>query len=95
MKHHRERAWMCANCGYAMDSASAIDGSAAVPNDGDISLCLNCGVLYVRQGIGWQQMSAAERRTLPLQTRLEISQARRARAAVIHEDVSKQRGGSA
>lgn len=34
---------LCPECGYAVDAATGVDGDAARPKPGDISLCLRCG----------------------------------------------------
>jgi hypothetical protein len=91
----RERAWMCAVCGYVMDAASPSIGAFAIPKEDDLSLCINCGLVYVRHGNAWVPMTKAERLSLDDEDRESIAELRRARSAVIREDLIKGRGGRA
>ena len=73
----REPPWMCARCGYLMDAAIAFDdGDGCVtPADGDLSLCMNCALPYVRAGIEWRVMTTPELLVLPAPLRRKIAQA--------------------
>jgi len=69
---------VCPSCGYAIDSATAVDGSGAQPSVGDFTICFRCR-LPLRFGYDFQ----LERLTVPelVQFRDAILQAiRRARA---------------
>lgn len=90
----RERAWMCVVCGYTMDSASLPEKPGAVPTDGDVSLCLNCGAVYVREGDKWRPMTKAEKRALEPENREKIERYERARRRMVDVDLSR-RGGRA
>ncbi|MCV5754441.1 hypothetical protein OFN51_37160, partial [Escherichia coli] len=42
----------CATCGYRLDAASEIGGGNAIPEDGNISVCLNCGQVGFYVAVG-------------------------------------------
>jgi NMD protein affecting ribosome stability and mRNA decay len=54
---------MCFGCGYMMDAASGNDN--AVPHDGDVSICLNCGRDYILREARWVVLSLQEKEKLP------------------------------
>jgi uncharacterized Fe-S cluster-containing MiaB family protein len=68
----RERPWLCSTCGYMMDAASSLRDEAAVPKEGDLSLCLNCTASYERRGKVWRALSVEDERDLPEGVRREI-----------------------
>ena len=89
----RDRPWMCHKCGYAMECYSpADDGRPAIAKPGDVSLCMNCGALYTRQGDAWRPMHFLELAGQPLYLRLELARVEAARRAVITRDLSKKPG---
>ena len=54
---------MCHACGHVMDAASLAfqnDLADTAPEDGDFSLCINCGQCHTRHGTGWRRTTAAE-----------------------------------
>lgn len=72
MTSSRTPAWLCYACGCKLDSASAIEGSAA-PQLGDIGACINCGAPHVfGEGLqrrpmtdqDWIEMSRSDREML-------------------------------
>ena len=46
MKTTRTPKNKCPACGYQVDAVSEVDGNA-VPEKGDISICLNCGAIAI------------------------------------------------
>lgn len=91
----KERDWMCTACGYHIDSSAPVDaGADAVPVEGDLTKCLNCGRVHVRRGRCWQPISSGELDALPAETRGLLDRAEAARRRVIHRDLAK-RGGTA
>lgn len=82
--------WMCGGCGYMMDAASHLRQPGLKPNEDDLSLCLNCGVLYqLRRGV-WMLMATAERNDLPGDIKMELLQHEIARRTVIKTDLSQR-----
>lgn len=37
---------LCPKCGYLMEATTPLDGGA-LPKDGDVSICLNCGAILI------------------------------------------------
>ena len=84
---------MCGACGYMMDAASAMR-SDAVPDEGDLSICMNCGETYTLDAGRWRKSTAAELAGLSPETRRDLTEHQMARAAVPMPDLSR-RGGRA
>jgi ribosomal protein S27AE len=62
----REPAWACPICGYAMDAASPVVGASQhTPKEDDVSMCMNCGQLFMRHADRWRLMTALEKAELP------------------------------
>jgi hypothetical protein len=55
----------CWSCGYTHDATSALDGDNAIPEPGDVSVCLACGevaIFAVIMGrLGTREPTRAER----------------------------------
>ena len=63
MQTFRIQAHVCPECGYKMDSASAVsrkDNEQRPPKDGDVSVCLNCGALNLFDGGGLRRPTMVE-----------------------------------
>lgn len=62
----------CPNCGKVMDAATAVDGSGAVPQEGDVSVCLYCGEALQfgpdldLERLDWSRLDAEEIRLVKL-----------------------------
>jgi hypothetical protein len=92
----REQPWMCVMCGYAMSAYSPMIGEEVrVAEDGDVSMCLNCGMAYARHGPRWEPLTKAERAALDPEARLLLDRARAFRPLVITKDLAAGRGGRA
>lgn len=90
-----DKPWMCGTCGYMMNANSAADGSDITPKEHDITLCLNCGGVHVREAERWRPITTREfTENLSDDERKEITTAQNVRAKVIRRDLS-QRGGRA
>lgn len=89
---HREPPWLCFSCGYQLDATTGVEDRAAVPTEGSISICLNCGHLYERSDGKWRTAPPGLIDQLAPETRRSIQMAQAARRVVITEDLSK-RGG--
>ena len=93
----REPPWMCHACGYLMDAASVMFRNnlpTPEPEEGDYSLCMNCGQCHVRHGTRWLKITAEELAEMPIENRRQVTIGQLAVAAVIDRDLSK-RGGRA
>jgi len=93
----REPPWMCHACGYLMDAASLTfqnDLHNPAPEEGDYSLCMNCGQCHVRHGTRWAKITAAESAEMPAENRKQVAMGQLAISIVIDRDLSK-RGGRA
>jgi hypothetical protein len=92
-KETRYPPWMCSTCGYMMDAASHMTKNVA-PKEDDLSVCLNCGALYVMRSGKWKAATPDERGQIPDNLKREIMRIEIARRLVIDRDLSK-RGGRA
>jgi len=76
MKVARFKPWRCAKCDYQMDSASSAFGDA-LPEIGDVSVCMNCAELYVldlgKDGPAWRPITDNELISLPLEWKRKAS----------------------
>ncbi len=93
VKTTRHAPWMCSTCGYMMDAASHMTKNVA-PKEDDLSLCMNCGALYVMHSGRWRAATLAEAAHIPTNLKREIMRIELARRLVIDHDLSK-RGGRA
>jgi len=51
----------CPQCGYRLDMAGLLHGEEQKPEEGDASLCLNCGqILTYQADLSLRQATAAE-----------------------------------
>lgn len=90
-----DKPWLCGTCGYMMDACSDARGTDAAPQEHDITLCLNCGGVHVREAERWRPITTREfTENLSDDERKEITTAQNVRAKVIRRDLS-QRGGRA
>jgi hypothetical protein len=86
--------WMCSRCGYVMDAASAL-GENAVPAQGDVSICLNCGALYMLDDRRlWRAVTPADLAMLEPAFRREITTIQMVRSRAGIPDLAT-RGGRA
>jgi uncharacterized protein with PIN domain len=83
---------MCVGCGYMMDASLPVLGENSAPETGDLSLCMNCGNLYWREGAKWRPITPAEHASLEPQTRQELALVKVHRARVIKEDLAAKPG---
>ena len=81
---------MCVSCGYAIDAASGVINSKAIPKEGDISICLNCGHIYVQTNSKWTTAPDNFIDQLPSDVRQIIEKAKRVRDQVVTTDLAKQ-----
>lgn len=79
----RETKWSCSECGYSMDAASAPGHENAVPAAGDVSMCLNCGHLYIRRESSWDEPSVDEYLAMPADVKQTIETLRQLRKKVV------------
>ncbi len=95
LDHSEDAPWMCAKCGYLMDANVVSEGPHVEPEEGDLSICLNCADVYWREGTKWRPIKPAEWASLPLEQRREIIGLTLVHRRVITEDLNKGRGGRA
>ena len=84
--------WECQKCGYLMDADSCPMDDEAVPNNGDITLCLNCGELYVRRTNKWKPLTQKEFVKLPDAVKKEIIRYEAIRQIVVRENLAVKSG---
>lgn len=72
MKVARFDPWSCVKCGYVMDAASAAEGDA-LPDEGDLSVCLRCAEPYVLESHRWRPLTDDELMAMSLDQKKEIS----------------------
>lgn len=88
-----ERKWMCFRCGYAMDGYSRVDtGAAVVAKEGDVSVCMNCGAVFMRHGANWCPITRQEREELEPGALAVLARLLAARALAIRENLAKKDG---
>ena len=75
--------WKCCNCNYKMDSVSCVTQPEAEPAEDDLTMCLNCGHLYVRHDNKWTEITPAEYDGIDYPLKLQIEACRLARAEVV------------
>ena len=64
----------CPNCKKVLDMAMAIDGSGAIPIEGDITVCSGCTtVLYVNKELTLSLLPKEEYDELPTDLKEEIN----------------------
>lgn len=89
MKQTDFPAWLCYTCGYLMDAASPVHGGDISPKEEDLSLCVNCGALYIlRRGV-WVPLPDAVRLALPIRAQKMLTHAQEIRAQVVRRDMTK------
>jgi hypothetical protein len=86
--------WMCSRCGYLMDCTDAVRGPPKPPREGDLAVCMNCGMPYYLRAGAWHVLTAAELATLTMEERRELALAQLSQARAGLPDMSK-RGGRA
>lgn len=69
------RPWLCPHCGYTMDAATHAGLEDAVPREGDLSLCINCGQPMILTEGYWRSLGAADWRRLTKPERSGLVQA--------------------
>ena len=84
--------WMCGRCGYLMDAADAADNSDAVPVQGDLCLCMNCGAPYTLDGTAWRPLTAEERAALTPEERRGLEAAEHVRRLANLPDLTEGDG---
>jgi hypothetical protein len=77
----------CSACGYKMDRSTAAFGEAQ-PNEGDLSMCLNCGhVSIFDKQLRLRQPTPGEKAIIDADPRLIHAQL--ARSYVVNKDLTK------
>jgi len=88
MNTTREKSWMCISCGYVMDAATHVGDGTAVPDEDSISLCLNCGELYMHHNKKWVLMTNDEYTSLPDELKIKLYYYNQIRRNVIIKDLA-------
>jgi hypothetical protein len=87
----RSTPWLCSHCGYMMDAASHIHGDdAAIPKDGDLCICINCGTPYTLDGDAWRRLTTTDLTSLTPVERRELELAQTARDFANLPDLTKR-----
>jgi uncharacterized protein with PIN domain len=81
--------WMCHVCGYVMDTASSLRGNS-VPNENDLSICMNCGAPYELKGGKWREMTPDRIVELDVETRRNLTKHQMARIVAGLPDLSRR-----
>jgi hypothetical protein len=82
----------CQGCGYRTTAAECLGEPEAVLSKGDLSMCLNCGMLYEFLDPGWHRLSRKERRALDKGIRAQIELMELGRRKVITRDLAFEQG---
>lgn len=78
----------CARCGYVCNYSESLEDPSAVPQQGDITICINCGLAYILQVKNWVPMSDKDIAHLSPEARSCFEAFQRARRFVITEDLA-------
>jgi hypothetical protein len=79
----------CLKCGYLYESATHMTEEAR-PNEGDISICLNCGAVAIfNKDLSLRCPTPDEQSVITMNS--EVTQLQIARAHVVTEDLRKPR----
>lgn len=79
----------CHSCGYDMDTAECLWNPAAEVRKGDLTMCLNCGMIYQSEGKDkWRRLTRRERRALDKGANAQLAVMQSARARVITQDLA-------
>ena len=94
----RYKEWLCFNCGYMCSAASSMLYDA-VPGEGDISACINCGAVSILRDGKWVKPTEAEWAEVDREARRDIALHQLA-IAEMHQTMGrpsdrKRRGGNA
>ena len=86
--------WLCASCGYLMDTSTSAFAPYTSPKEGDLSFCLNCGAITVLHSGKWIPITPSEMNNLSDKTKDQLRLMENSRKAVHIPDLAK-RGGHA
>ena len=82
----REQSWTCVRCDFQMDACTDTQGNNA-PCEGDLSLCLNCGYLYIRHSDKWEPATNEKFNALPSDIKKHLAKVEAARQLTYKEKV--------
>jgi len=83
----RKERWICVRWTYSMDAADSLHDPKAVPKLGSLTMCLNCGGIYIMRK-KWKPLTAKQLERLPKRLKAEIAIVQRARQKIITEDLA-------
>jgi len=78
----------CLGCGYQTDTVECLEHPGATVKPGNLSICLNCGLLYKWDGQNWQRFTERERQKLSKEAQAWIAHLEDLRKIVIIDDLS-------
>jgi|GEM_PF-4440304 len=84
---NREKGWFCLKCGYHMNATTCTTEAGASPKEGDVTVCINCGELYIRHSKKWYLPTIDERDAMPEYLKQVVARIQAIRQQVVHEDL--------
>lgn len=88
--NHMELPWLCVECGYSCNAATSPINPTRPPVDDDLTICMNCGHLYIRRADKWAEPTPRDLLEIPPKVFEVIFAMRRAREAVVKDDLAKR-----
>jgi transcription elongation factor Elf1 len=79
--------WKCSRCGYEMNEAECLTEKGAQPDNGSITMCLNCGAIYEMRNEKWESLKAHEFAKLSNEMKRFLERAERARRKTVNVDL--------
>lgn len=73
MKTTRHQPWRCTRCGYVMDSSTSAAGDDAVPEENDVTVCIDCTEPHIMHGGKFVELTDDELIDMPLEQKQQMS----------------------
>jgi hypothetical protein len=65
--------WTCVHCGYVMNSTTGAFEANAIPDEGDVTLCLSCAEPFILHDNHWVSITDEELIDMPSEQKAEMS----------------------
>lgn len=79
---------LCRSCGYLVSAVTGAFNEDAVPEEGDVTMCLNCGAPSQLRAGKWVAMTPGDVERLEPDMRAALCLAQESRRLVIREDLT-------
>jgi hypothetical protein len=65
MKRYPQKVELCLNCGFVMEAVVETTNLGRLPQEGDVSICAECAMLYKHKAGVWQGATMDDLLALP------------------------------